>query len=153
MKPLLTALLLPLLLQATAVAQRTTRTRLRPRHQIEVQVADTPIYIVPAPETCPITGFDKPLNSLRETFHLTNNTPATVTELFLTLNYTDTSGRQLHRLSRHITHTIEPGETVLLSIPSFDRQKSFYYRLSRKPRVQSTPFDVTIQIDSVRIMQ
>lgn len=152
MRTLTVTLLLCMLTQLTVTAQRTTRTRLRPKHPATEQVTDTPIYIIPAQETYAITGFDKPLNSLRETFHFTNNSTVTVTELFLTLNYTDTSARQLHRQSRHIVRTIPPGETTLLSIPSFDRQNSFYYRLSRKPRVQATPFDVTVVIDSIRVV-
>lgn len=135
-----------------APAQRTTRTRLHAKPHVVTEPADTPIYIIPEAGSFIISGFDKPLNSKRETFHFTNITDYTVTELFLTINYTDTSARQLHRQSRRVIRTVSPGETLLIDYPSFDRQGSFYYHLSRKPRVQATPFDVTITVDSVRIL-
>lgn len=151
MKHALIITLLTILFTGQCIAQRTTRTRLHPKIERQTNPVHTPLYIIPTPESFTIAGFDKPLNSLRETFHFTNRTDSTITELFLTLNYTDTSLRQLHSQSRHVITTIPPQQTALISIPSFDRQKSFYYHLSRKPRVQATPFCVTITVDSVRI--
>ncbi|MDE6266301.1 MAG: hypothetical protein K2M07_03010 [Muribaculaceae bacterium] len=147
----LLATLLSLLAQS-APAQRTTRPKSRPRQLSNPEVVDPPLFLIPDTTDFQIAGFDKPLNSLRETFHFTNLSQHTITELFITINYTDTSLRQLHRQSRHIIRTIPPGETSLIIYPSFDRQNSFYYHLSRRPRVQATPFNITITVDSVRIL-
>ena len=153
MKPSLLITVIALMLcYFPAPAQRTTRSRLHAKQHVAEEPADTPIYIIPDAGSFIISGFDKPVNSKRATFPFTNITGPPVTELFLTINYTDTSARQLHRQSRRVIRTVTPGETLLIDYPSFDRQGSFYYHLSRKPRVQATPFDVTITVDSVRIL-
>ncbi|MBD5191833.1 MAG: hypothetical protein HDS88_02980 [Bacteroidales bacterium] len=135
-----------------SAAQRTTRTHLRPKQHQKTDTLPGQVHIIPDTADFTIAGFNKPLNSLRETFHFSNHLGRTVTELFITVNYYDTSERQLHRQSRHIRWQIPPGETSLISYPSFDRQQSFYYHLSRQPRVKATPFLVTISVDSLAII-
>lgn len=50
-----------------------------------------------------------------------------------------------------ITCDIPDGQTRKVDIPTFDRQHSFYYRLSQSPRRQASPFDVPIRILSLML--
>lgn len=152
MKSLLPLIVLIITLTApAAMAQRTTRRHLKPRITA-VTPTDSTTTIVPGAGDFSINGFDKPMGSTKETFHFTNNLPSTITKVFLTITYLDTARRQLHKASRSFNASLPPGETTLVTLPSFDRQNSFYYHLSRKPRTQATPFDVVITVDSINVI-
>lgn len=130
------------------IAQRTTRKNLKVK-----PVADT--TIVCDTLTCPntdivvISGYDKPLSSRHETFFATNKGNTTITTINITFNYFDNQNRQLHSVTRDINCAIPPGETRQLSISSWDKQKSFYYYRSTKPRRQATPYSVTYAINYI----
>jgi len=96
------------------------------------------------------SGYDKPLNSNYETFFASNNNDRRLLKLWVTLNYMTTDGRQFHARSEEIRTNIPSGESRQLTLRSFDRQHSFYYHRSRKPRSNDgiAPFKVTIAIDS-----
>lgn len=91
-----------------------------------------------------LSGYEKPLRSSTETMLVTSLLDsATVAEINVRLDYTDTQGRMLH--SREVTLTVDipPGETRQAAFPSWDRQHTYYYRLNQAPqRAQGTPFDV-----------
>lgn len=92
------------------------------------------------------SGYDKTLTSATESFFITNRSGRRLLGAVLDIDYLDMSGRQLHRRTVEITCDIPDGETRKVDIPTFDRQHSFYYRLSQSPRRQASPFDVTIRI-------
>jgi hypothetical protein len=142
------ALLLPL--AASPRRQRTTRRPLDNAATTPATLLDT---IAIAPTAVKLAGYDKPMNARAETVFATNTTADDITAMRLTLRYTDLSGRQLHRRSLWIRTDIPAGETRLLSWPTWDRQQSFYYRLSRKPRAQSTPYDVEARVDSLIVVR
>ena len=129
-------------------AQRTTRKNLKLR-----EVADTTVVCDTIKDAdtnvIEIAGYDKPLNSNKETFFATNRGKATIVSIGITFNYFDTQKRQLHKASKTINCSIPSGETRLLSIPSWDKQNSFYYHRSVQPRRQATPYSVTHSIDFV----
>ena len=130
------------------LAQRTTRKNLKLK-----EVADTTIVCDTLRNTdthiIEISGYDKPLNSNKETFFVSNRGEATIVSIGITLNYFDSQERQLHKTTKTIHCSIPPGETRLLSIPSWDKQNSFYYHRSAQPRRQATPYSVTHSIDFV----
>jgi hypothetical protein len=99
------------------------------------------------------SGFEKTLRSRHESFFVTNCQSDTITAMALTITYLDTSGRMLHRVSRHVDCNIPGGETRQLTIPTWDSQQTFYYRLSTVPKLttRATPFDVKINVDSLCI--
>ncbi|MDE6415807.1 MAG: hypothetical protein K2K68_02120 [Duncaniella sp.] len=140
--------LIPLLIILTALGLRaddTTRERLQRRAataQSSVTVADS----IPAlGGEIAITGYDKPLDSRRETFHVTSSMPDTITGLILRLTYTDVAGRRLHEETRSVSCVIPPYDTRLVSIPSFDRQCRYFYARGKQSRASGvTPFEVTI---------
>ncbi|MDE6484271.1 MAG: hypothetical protein K2L14_02615 [Duncaniella sp.] len=141
--------LLYLLLLVSALASRaddTTRDRLQRRmpspQQSSISVADS----IPAlGGEITISGYDKPLDSRRETFHVTSSMPDTITGLIIRLTYTDVTGRRLHEETRSVSCMIPPYDTRLVSIPSFDRQCRYFYARGKQSRASGvTPFEVTI---------
>lgn len=111
----------------------------------DIIVADT---IVPDSSDISIAGYDKPVNASKETFFVINRTSRTITSLTITLSYVDMRGRQLHQATHTVECDIPPHQTRMTAVPSWDRQRSFHYHLSGKPRKQSTPYDVSCRIDS-----
>lgn len=109
--------------------------------------------IVTAPDTSAITiaGYDKPVDSRIETFFIVNRSSHHLKGITVTLTYFDTSGRQLHQATHNVDCDIPPGHTRQATVPSWDRQQSFYYTGSRTPRRRSTPFTVTCRITSATI--
>lgn len=93
-----------------------------------------------------MAGYDKPLSASRETLHLTNlSATDTITSITLDITYLDRKNRQLHRREVTVNDLLAPGETSLISFPTWDTQRSFYYILSVKPRRQATPYSVIIK--------
>ncbi len=127
---------------STISAEQTTRKRLKAKpieHEIVSIEYDS---ITPDSTKVIIAGYDKPLTSRRESFFVTNYYDKEIKALEITLNYYDLSGHQLHSETKTIDCNIPTGETRLLYIPSWDKQFSFYYYQSSRPRRQATPFMV-----------
>lgn len=88
------------------------------------------------------SGFDKPQQSNRETFFITNNTDRTMTGVVLYIEYLTPDGRQLNKSFYRLSCNIPAGETRIAEIPTWDKQNSFYYEKSKKSRSGGTPFTV-----------
>lgn len=150
-------LALSLLLSATPLAARRLKTGpglSRPQREATVNPADT----IADPRTGAIilSGYEKTNSSSRETFFATNNLgpDSTVTAIELTLTYSDSEGRMLHRRTELVRCLIPPGETRALSLPTWDTNRAFHYRGSpAPPRRRSTPFDVTSAVNRLVIKQ
>lgn len=148
----LVAALLVMLPQADGRRRNTTARKLRteaPKAQTETTVE--PFDTVAAmPDSIRFYGYDKPLRSTRETLFVSNcSASRTVAAVIFTIDYTDTSGRQLHR-RRVVQRTeIPPGETRKLDFPSWDRQQTFRYLFSPKTRASSIPYDVKVHADTL----
>lgn len=143
----ITALLL-IALAFSAAAQRTTRRGLRVADTPEAEaaiIADT--LHTPLPDSIKISGYDKPLRSSYETMFVTNTTDRHITGLRIQLDYYDTAGNILHSRRCDVAVDIPPATTRQISLRSWDRQNSFYYRLSARPRkADATPYDVRCSI-------
>ena len=114
----------------------------------------TPKFIIPIEEgdtAYQLLGFDKPLNSLYETMFLTNNSSNDLVGIYFTIEYFDRAGRQLNKAQRSLHVDIPAGETRQVRWGSWDRQQSFFYVGSRKPRTRATGFDIKCRVDSVEI--
>ncbi len=144
-------------LSASAKRQRTMQQRLTPADTaatvgekessaIDTVTADPGSYVR-------LSGYDKPLTASKETMHVTNLATKPIAGLTLSISYLDMQDRQLHRVTRSVKCDIPAGETRIIEFPSWDRQKSFYYRHSAKPRRQATPYDITITVDSILLSQ
>lgn len=137
-----------LMLAFNCDAQRTTRSRLTVKKEyISTTLGDT--IKNPTADIIKISGYDKPLNSTKETFFTTNNGERTIVGINITFNYFDNQNRQLHQVTKTINCSIPPGETRQLSISSWDKQKAFYYYRSPQPRRQATPYSVTYNINYI----
>lgn len=122
--------------------------------QRDVSEADT--IVAPADSLIRLSGYDKTLRANRESFFVTNELPDSVTviELCLTFDYMDLSGRQLHRLTRTVKCDVPSGQTRNLSVPSWDKQHTFYYYMSPAPRrVQATPYMVRSTVERVVVIE
>ena len=99
-----------------------------------------------------LSGFDKPLRSRYETVFAVNTTPYQVIGIVMTCDYADVNGRQLHRRDVTVSCDIPAGATRQLRFNAWDRQGSFYYRRSEKPRrAVGTAFDVTCTVKAIII--
>ncbi len=130
---------------------KTTRSRLVTEKTATDSLANTHHKIMTCDSAVALYGFDKPLQSLYESVFARNLTDSTICCVYLTIEYIDRKERQLHKRQCRVKTLIPPGETRLLRFPSWDRQNSFYYEKSRRPRVEATRFNDICNIDSVEI--
>lgn len=95
-----------------------------------------------------LSGYDKPATASREAIHVTNLTDRHITGLTVDIRYIDAQGRTLHTATVSLACDLPPGETDLVTWPSWDRQQSFYYTLSRKPsgRRMATPYSIEAKV-------
>lgn len=87
-------------------------------------------------------GYDKEVNSRRESFHVVNPSEFTLSGFKVKIDYLDMQGRMLH--SRTILEEcfIPPGESRRMDIKSWDTQNTYYYYLGNEPKRVATPFQV-----------
>lgn len=141
-------LIISVMTVATAWPDKTTRANLRPVQapQLKEVIPPSPYDTLPAlGDEVRISGYDKPLNSRKETFLVTNLCADTIEGLLLRLDYLDMKGRQLHQEKYSAYCSIPPGETRQIVKPSWDVQNTFYYYLGKQPRTAGvTPFKVRI---------
>lgn len=137
------------------VAQNTRRGTMVVEPEIEEGLtADTIVQdtiVAPLSSQIEVNGYDKPLRSRRETFFVTNNTEQAINSLVFTITYYDSKHRQLHSATHRAGVAIPTGQTRQLNLKSWDVQQQFYYSRSTVPlrTQQASPFDVTINIDTV----
>ncbi|MDE5799585.1 MAG: FxLYD domain-containing protein [Paramuribaculum sp.] len=158
MKPRLAKILIiPMVLAAmllhsiTADAQRTTRRGVKPSHRPTATATAADTLFSPGDSVVSLSGYDKPLRSRRETFFVTNASARSISAIDVTLEYFDSSGRQLHRRTITIPVDIPAGETRKVDTPSWDTQLTFYYRESPPARVATRcyPYSVTSLINYI----
>ena len=98
-------------------------------------------------------GYDKPLTASRETMHVSNLSDSlTVTSITFEITYLDHKERQLHKRTVTIHYEIPPQQTVMVGFPTWDTQRSFYYRLGAQPRRRATPYTVALTPLSATIL-
>lgn len=145
---LITTLLI-IVICSSLSAEQTTRKRLKAKPATMEATATDCDTITPDTTKIKVAGYDKPLTSRRESFFVTNYYNKELKALEITFNYYDLSGRHLHSATNTVECAIPAGETRLLHIPSWDKQLSFYYHLSPRPRRQSTPYTITHSINNI----
>lgn len=88
------------------------------------------------------SGYEKKLQSTRESFFITNHTDRVILSVELSIEYLTPDGRQLNRKFHRIDCHIPPGETRAVDIKSWDTQRAFYYLPSEPERASGAPFIV-----------
>lgn len=149
-------IILTAIIAAAVAAAAPARRYAKPGATRAAAAADTApaaVYDTVAADTSRIqvAGFEKTLASTRETMFIVNGLDRPVEGLAMDIIYSDMSGRMLHTASHTVAAHIPAGESRMVSVPSFDRQKVFYYHLSPAPtraRV-ATPFKVQVTVTSV----
>lgn len=148
---LLTLLACLVCTDASAKRQRTTRNKLKV--QSSTAASDTAgiytdtIWCGKSAPGIVISGYDKPLRSTSESLFMTNNTTDTIKSIRLQMNYYDNKHRQLHSREVTLNCVIPPGETRNTYFRSWDRQHSFYYHKSARPRnAVGEPYDVKYRV-------
>lgn len=142
------ALLVPF---ASAQAQKTTRKGLKSR---QTQTADTTIVnavdtIFSPEDLIGIYSYEKPLASNKESFHVVNNSGNDLVGIIVEILYLDFQGKEIHKRTVDLNCGIPAGATRLLTFPSWDVQKRFYYSEGPKPRKQAYPYTVEIEVIGV----
>lgn len=99
------------------------------------------------------SGYDKPLRASRETLFITNHMSADVSRAVFHIEYFDLQGRQIHRRRCSVAVDLPAGETRCVDLPAWDRQGTYYFRGSRRPRVSGVPYTVAVTPDSVVILR
>lgn len=94
-------------------------------------------------------GYEKKLRATRETLFIENLSDSTIESISFTIDYIDSSGRQIHRRALRKETYIPPHQTRRLDIQSWDTQKSYYYIHGEHPRKSATPYDITITTDTI----
>lgn len=112
---------------------------------VKTVVSDT---IVPASQDeIHLSGYDKPLNSRKESLFVSNRLDRSITAVSINLIYKDMNGRTLHEVTREVRAEIPAAGTRRIEFSSWDKQNSFYYHKGRKPRVDNvTPYDVSCTV-------
>lgn len=142
---------------ATGWSDNTLRGKLKPAAK-PVTAADTvkaaaaepfDTIAAPSPSLVRLSGYDKPLRASSETLFVTNRLADEILQLSIKLVYTDMSGRQLHERDAEVRVAIPAGATRRVKLKSWDTQKSFYYYLGQKPKVDAvTPYKVKCTVNS-----
>ncbi|MDE5751500.1 MAG: hypothetical protein K2H88_02555 [Duncaniella sp.] len=150
MKALLASLLLVCTLgPASLMADNTMRgKRLKVEHPEHLRASadvtaghDTVFH--PSDGTVTLSGYDKPLNSSKETLLVTNRSDCHINGLRIAIRYLDLHGRELHSTEVELHSNIPAGATRKLQFPSWDIQRSYYYHLGKQPRTANvTPYTV-----------
>lgn len=152
LKTLLT-LLIAAVIPCSAGAQRVNSiTRnLKPIKKYISAPAPAPFDTVRADTaTVGLSGYEKTLRATKETVFVSNlSDNREIVGIIFTVTYLDNSGRILHRRRVEAHPEIPAGETRRLDFPTWDRQMTFYYKGSPRPRVSSIPYDVTIVADTL----
>lgn len=133
--------------------RRTTRSNLHPREELEIKPGVTcwvrPDSARPAVRFC---GYEKKQSATKETLFIENLTDSAIVQVDFTIQYFDTSNREIHR--RNLTQPVDlpPRRTRRLDIRSWDTQKTYYYLGGPKPRTSATPYTVAVALDSLKLI-
>lgn len=134
------------ILTAAGSPDRTTRRGLKAVRTTAAASTARCDTVTPSPGMIDVSGYDKPLRSSRETLFVTNRSARTLTAVELCIIYLDAKGRQLHERTIWLPADIPAGETRRISFRSWDVQRTFYYRLTGRPRrSDGTVYDVSIR--------
>lgn len=91
---------------------------------------------------CLFAGFDKEVNSSKESFILKNDSQQKIIGFIVRIDYLDMKGRMLHSRTIEEEGEVPPGETRRFDIRSWDIQHTYYYYRGNEPKKVATPFDV-----------
>lgn len=98
------------------------------------------------PHAISIKGYCKKAGDSRETFFVTNKTNHRISQIKLLLRYFAMDGQLLHERVVTVNVSLNPGDTKLSWIKSWDIHRQFYYYGGTKPRKAATPFKIAYRL-------
>lgn len=136
---------------ASGQRQSSRRGKLKPSDVVSERGAQSaPFDTVAVPDgMVRFSGYEKSLRATRETVFISNLSAREVARVAFRVTYYDVQGRQIHVARHNIYAPVPPGETRRLDFPTWDRQYTFYYVGSPRPRVSATPYSVRIHPDTL----
>lgn len=151
MKQLLAAALIALIALTTAARTRTTQNNLRTANIVleaipVTHAADSAAVAAVDQHAITLRGFTKRASDAKESFLVTNNTDHRISAIRITLRYTTIGGDMIHERTIAVPIMLNPGETQLATVKTFDTQRQFYYYAGQKPRKAATPFQVAYRL-------
>ena len=149
MKRFVTALITVAMVMAVTADRKNSVNRRLKRVPQPTSETTVPFDTVAAEGLVRFSGYEKTLRSNRETMFVTNLSEREIGGVWFGISYLDTSGRLLHKASHRRHVSIPPGETRRIDIPSWDKQCTFYYTGSPRPRISAIPYDITITPDTL----
>ena len=93
-----------------------------------------------------LRGYTKRASDSRESFLITNNTSTRMSHVRLRFRYSALDGATLHERDVTVEVNLKPGETRLVSITSWDKQRMFYYHGGPQPRKAATPYSIAFAL-------
>ena len=109
----------------------------------------TAVDTIAAPQIA-LAGYDKPVDASRETIIATNNTGRDIIAVTLSIHYLDHAGNVIHSATVDIPTFMSPGETMMLSWPSWDKNRTYYYAHGRQPSVRRHAHPYTVRAEAVK---
>ncbi len=98
------------------------------------------------PDAVTLRGYSKRASDSKESFLVTNNLDHRISAIRLLLRYTTLTGEMIHQRTITIPVSLNPGDTQMTSVKTFDQHHSFYYYAGPKPRKTATPFKVAVRL-------
>lgn len=89
-----------------------------------------------------LRGYTKRASDSRETFLITNHTSGRMSHVRLRFRYSTLGGEVLHERVVPVEVNLKAGETRLVSVPSWDKQRMFYFHGGSQPRKPATPYRI-----------
>lgn len=118
-----------------------------PGHPADHSAPATDTVPFPPADSVKLSGYDKPLNSMKESLLITNRSNHSISGLRIEITYLDLAGRELHGTMTDLHVDIPPGAIRKAVFPSWDTQRSYYYHLGKKPRTANvTPYTVSCRV-------
>lgn len=97
---------------------------------------------------CSFAGYDKEINSNKESFILINKSDREIKGYKVRIDYLDMQGRMLHSRIVEKSCEVPPNESRRFDIKSWDGQHTYYYYLGNEPKKVATPFQVVFHPQS-----
>ncbi|MCH5236581.1 MAG: hypothetical protein J1E95_02140 [Muribaculaceae bacterium] len=89
-------------------------------------------------------GYEKEISSSVESFLVINGSDKDLSAITVRIDYFDLQGRMIHSRDYTVRSVVPAGQTRKIDIPSWDRQRTYYYYLGNEPKKVATPYKVTI---------
>ena len=149
---LLVGIVIPLIVsaQSSSIVGRRSSTEAKLYQAVSrQQLVDTLLtpHIPFTPMAVSMHGYSKRLGDAKESFILRNETHNYhISRVVLKIQYTTEDGTLIHSREECLECNLQPGSTQIVTIKSFDSNKSYYYYTMPPKRASGTPYRVQYDV-------